>query len=289
MAVKKATDITRAATFFEPKFEVMINRVVESYKLLEHAHDFLEICYVSEGSGFHYIEGQTIPVVKGDWFFVPIGATHVFRPATPASLRHGHLIVYNCIFTPEYARQLASAFPLTPALQALLFAEYPTQSWLHMRDPDDAIQETLNRLLEEYSQRNMGFESLLQADIMRLLVAMLRQQLPAPTPGVPVRAGMAHVMELIHARFAEPLQIAELASEAGLGERQFRRQFTRFAGMRFSDYIQKLRIERCCYLLQHTSDPVSLIAQTVGYQDIKFFNQLFKKKTGMTPREYRGR
>jgi AraC family L-rhamnose operon transcriptional activator RhaR len=36
-----------------------------------------------------------------------------------------------------------------------------------------------------------------------------------------------------------------------------------------------------------TEDKVIVIAQKVGYNDIKHFNEVFKKLTGMTPREYK--
>jgi len=54
-----------------------------------------------------------------------------------------------------------------------------------------------------------------------------------------------------------------------------------------SEYIQKIRIEEACNLLRNSNYKVILIAQMVGYKDIKHFNEIFKKITGMTPSSYK--
>lgn len=57
--------------------------------------------------------------------------------------------------------------------------------------------------------------------------------------------------------------------------------------MPFSTYVQHLRIEHSCRLLQRTNLRVNEIAYRVGYADTKFFNQVFKSTLGITPSEYR--
>ncbi|WJH33845.1 AraC family ligand binding domain-containing protein [Paenibacillus sp. CC-CFT747] len=51
--------------FFETGFDIFINREEESFSLSQHTHDFIEISYVEEGSGYHYIEDQMIPTKRG--------------------------------------------------------------------------------------------------------------------------------------------------------------------------------------------------------------------------------
>lgn len=57
--------------------------------------------------------------------------------------------------------------------------------------------------------------------------------------------------------------------------------------MRFLEQLQKLRIAQSCHLLATTDMKISQIAAYVGYDDIKFFNKLFKDKLDLTPREFR--
>lgn len=63
--------------------------------------------------------------------------------------------------------------------------------------------------------------------------------------------------------------------------------FKKEIGITFSDYLTKHRLKRAEQLLSTTKMRVSEVATHVGYTDVKYFSQLFKKDTGITPREYR--
>jgi YesN/AraC family two-component response regulator len=58
-------------------------------------------------------------------------------------------------------------------------------------------------------------------------------------------------------------------------------------GMSFNEYLQKKRIEQSCRLISNTEKKITEIAEIVGYRDVKFFNQIFKKHLKMTPREFK--
>jgi two-component system, response regulator YesN len=55
----------------------------------------------------------------------------------------------------------------------------------------------------------------------------------------------------------------------------------------FLDYMHKIRIDEACKLLHNRSLKLSDIAHNVGYNDEKYFFQVFKKYIGMTPNQYR--
>lgn len=65
------------------------------------------------------------------------------------------------------------------------------------------------------------------------------------------------------------------------------RQYQKTAQISISDAIHKIRIKQACILLKNTDEPVELVAQRVGYSNIKYFFVLFKKWTGNTPKQYR--
>lgn len=63
--------------------------------------------------------------------------------------------------------------------------------------------------------------------------------------------------------------------------------FKKELGITFSDYLTKHRMKRAEQLLSTTKMRVSEIATQVGYTDVKYFSQLFKRDTGITPSEFR--
>jgi AraC-like DNA-binding protein len=51
------------------------------------------------------------------------------------------------------------------------------------------------------------------------------------------------------------------------------RIFKQETGVTVREYLQKVRMEKCCELLAGSDMPISEIAQAAGYSDIKFFNE----------------
>ena len=65
--------------------------------------------------------------------------------------------------------------------------------------------------------------------------------------------------------------------------------FKERTGEKFVDYLNTVRIEKSKDLLRHTNLKMYQIAKNVGYDNVKYFFRIFKKKTGMTPESYRSR
>lgn len=64
-------------------------------------------------------------------------------------------------------------------------------------------------------------------------------------------------------------------------------QFKKETGQTLTDYVNEKRIHHAIHLLQTTRLQVQTIAQRCGFQDPNYFVRLFKKKTGVTPAQYR--
>ena len=96
------------------------------------------------------------------------------------------------------------------------------------------------------------------------------------------------VREQIRAHDAEEAYSAqEIAATFDVNAAYLNRQFRQSAGISISDALHQIRIEQACRLLRQTGEPAELIAQKVGYSNIKYFFVIFKKLTGSTPRQYR--
>ncbi|MNI45309.1 Xylose operon regulatory protein [compost metagenome] len=91
----------------------------------------------------------------------------------------------------------------------------------------------------------------------------------------------------IKGNYSGSLKLGELAAAANLSERQFSRLFRQQTGMSFIAYLHTIRMEAACRLLTGTRHSVAEVAAAVGYADLKFFHQLFKRKIGAAPRQYR--
>lgn len=272
--------------FFNAEFPLFVNRATETFEMTEHTHDFIEITYICEGSGVHYIQNERIQVFKGDIFFIPVGVSHVFRPAAPRPDRK--LVVYNCILPVEYAERLMGMFP--DAAPIISFFKDTASPWLQVRDTGPFLG-WFKDLYREFNARMPGYTAVLTSLVVQILVALHRQRLAglpaAETEASHVWPSMESAVRYIQDNYAATITLKDLARQFRLSERQFSRQFRQQNGVNFSTFLQNVRVEAACRLLKDSRMSVQDIASSVGYNDLKFFHQLFKRITGVTPLAYR--
>ena len=87
--------------------------------------------------------------------------------------------------------------------------------------------------------------------------------------------------------YARKLSLEEIASHAHLNPQYFSVLFKRETGESVVDYLTNLRIEQAKTLLKETLLPINELAQTVGYEDPDYFSRVFRKRCGISPRQYR--
>lgn len=91
----------------------------------------------------------------------------------------------------------------------------------------------------------------------------------------------------IDSNYHKDLSIEEVAELADLSISHFCSLFKQISGYTFLEYVTQCRMEKAKYILQNSNVKVYTIAPLVGYQDSRYFTQVFKKSTGKTPTEYR--
>ena len=102
-------------------------------------------------------------------------------------------------------------------------------------------------------------------------------------------AGVLKAQRLMEHHFAGPLAIDDIAREVGISPRHFKRRFKQVVGETPLGYLQRVRIEAAKQRLERSRAPVSEITWQIGYADTSSFCRLFKKTTGLSPRDYRER
>ena len=91
----------------------------------------------------------------------------------------------------------------------------------------------------------------------------------------------------IQKKYANPLSVKFLAEYCCVGERTLLRNFVSTTGYTPMEYIQQVRIQKSRELLETTTRRIEQIALQVGYEDSGAFRKLFKKFTGLSPKEFR--
>ena len=95
--------------------------------------------------------------------------------------------------------------------------------------------------------------------------------------------------EYLQQHFDSDISIDRLAERAGMGPRNFIRRFKAATGRVPGAYVQTLRVSAAKEMLENGASSIQAVSSKIGYDDIGFFRNLFKRHTGMTPGEYRDR
>ncbi|WP_246627394.1 AraC family transcriptional regulator [Paenibacillus solanacearum] len=273
----------------QPGQLLFMSRVKETFFFPIHAHDFIEITYCAEGSGFHYINEEIIPVKRGDLFVLPIGNRHIFRPASAS--KDATLIVYNCVFPHELLFDLGPLLALDPAFSRTLHSgSSQVPVWSHYYDKNGEIYKMLERMYIEYNVRNIGYLTMLRGLFVQLMSTLQRCLFSTLLPEEEKNhelVALDEILNYIKQNCSQSLSLSDLSTRSGLSISQFQRMFKKGVGRTFVQYLQNCRIESCCQMLQTSDYTIEYIAYACGYQDMKFFHKLFKDHTGVTPKQYR--
>lgn len=100
---------------------------------------------------------------------------------------------------------------------------------------------------------------------------------------------MLRARDAIDRNYADPLDIATLASAAHVSPAHFIRTFRAVFGETPHRYLQRRRVERACALLRDSRRSVTEICLAVGFSSVGTFSRTFRKIMGESPVAYRRR
>src|ERR671929_1779518 len=106
---------------------------------------------------------------------------------------------------------------------------------------------------------------------------------------VPTARHLLRAKDLADARYADPLDVDDLAGAAGLSRAHFSREFRRAFGESPHAYLLTRRLERAAALLRMTDRSVADVCLAVGLQSVGSFTSSFTRTYGVPPTAYRQR
>lgn len=148
-------------------------------------------------------------------------------------------------------------------------------------------------LLGHLAQRLHG-EFLMRDEVSRLAIDSLvlgmfaeasRRAHPVPSRMAP--RWLEQARELLQARFAEPMTLADVAARVGVHPVHLARSFRACYQCTVADYVRQLRLDYVCREIATSSAPLSEIALAAGFCDQSHLSRVFKARVGATPAEYR--
>lgn len=253
--------------------------------LKSHSHHFFELTYITAGTVRHTLEGEVQKLGPGDYFIVDYGSSHSYDKSSG-------LMLINCLFLPEIVDEtLLNCRSFDTLLQGCLIKYYRMSLGQEsvnriFHDEDERILGLMKGMQEEYEKKKVGYSQILRCRLLEILLLMLRSLIPAEKKR-PQNTAVLEALTYVEANYQKGVTLGEFCEKQHYSMPYISRRFKQETGMTVREYLQKVRVEKSCELLAGSDMRISEIARAVGYEDIKFFNQVFRRRIKLSPRDYR--
>ena len=238
-----------------------------------HTHDEFHVLYCTEGSGFLRLNDVDIELSPG--------RLAVIRPEVLHSCgsSDNDLTFWGISFIPSAGMDMLSEYFLHCSALTADFSPY--------MDYLSGIASVLLNLCGESGQDQSHLEDVrMHCYSLLSFTRMVLEDHPIQIP-VPGDLPMRDVLHWIMDHYAEEITLDRLSHEFAMSSSHLSRSF--FQSFRVSpiNYLIDYRLSKAKDLLIFTDMPVYEIAAKVGYQNVYHFSNLFSKRIGPTPQEFR--
>ncbi len=250
----------------------------------EHTHDLYHIVLYTQSSGSYLKCGQRYQAEPGTLVIVSPGQPHDF-----VSLRRSS--VYSEI---TFSFSAVSGEVLTVPFEQIVNLYTGTTGRLHDAPclPRDITQELVIVMIQimDYLQSPSAISDYYACRALAgMLDAIATHCYTEAIPGAPIGRNhpILNVRQYIDEHYAETITAEDLASMSHCSKGHLFRAFKKTFRVSPLAYQQDLRFEAARRLLRFTSLRCYEIAQRVGFANVYYFHRQFKKRMGVTPRQYR--
>ncbi len=225
----------------------------------EHSHRYLELLYFFDGRATVATKRDTLDVALFDLVVYPPGVPH--RETLDVS-SHQEIV---CLWIElECGRTLPFSFKL--------------------RDDDGALGWLCQMANVNHSCGTKHIHDL-EDHLLKALFLFMEQKLE--TVDSSVSAQLDRSQAFIREHYADNFSIDALAKVACVSPSYLSRLYKRHLGTSPMRYRNAVRIEKAKHLLLVQPASIEQIAHLLGFEDTKYFSQLFKRATCLSPREFR--
>jgi len=158
--------------------------------------------------------------------------------------------------------------------------------------PDDELIKNINRLIEEISFRQAGYEFVTQGIVNQIAVSLIRQLKSNISSHIneynyDERKGINRAISFLRENYNKEYSLEEVAQTANLSPYHFIRVFKATTGKTPYDYLLDIKVEKACLMLRNKNMSVTEACFMCGFNNLEHFASVFKRKTGMLPSQYK--
>ncbi|MDD6484551.1 MAG: AraC family transcriptional regulator [Clostridiales bacterium] len=245
----------------------------------EHTHDFVELIYVIKGTVIHRVDDEFYKLERGGVVFINIGQTHSF-------FSHGKVEFVNIALKSDFFKRKRDGTvdffeymkTQNPCADAGLFKQC-----VQFNEKEGTQFEMIISLInDEYINKKENYDGVISSLFKTLTLLLIRKMFEQQLNPVTLS-----IKEFIDLRSFDNINIKNIADFFGYNPSYLSRKFKEDNNQTIISYIKENRANAAVILLESTDYSIEVIANIIGYSDVKQIYKLLKSIYGFTPKEIR--
>ena len=253
--------------------------------LVRHSHIRFEITLITSGSGIYTVGDMEYPIKPDSIFVFASNEQYCVTKVDENGLE-----MINLHFEPRYL--WGRSFDSLSAQNAdFCFRHSPEFCNYLSPERSTALKSLFIMMTEEFSKKPAEYALQIKNYLNMIIISLIRS-FNYSSDNVAVSRdrlnSVKNTIKYIDTHLSEPITLQMLAENAGMTPNYFSTLFKKISGITLWDYINSRRIEATMQLLKGEKQLNILeIATQCGFNNTANFNKIFKKVSGLTPKEYR--
>lgn len=236
-----------------------------------HYHDCNEIYYLVNGERNYLIDNKLYRIHAGDLVLIPKNILHKTSAVTEKGYERFLINIYDECLNDEVKECFNNYCYHIPPKYNIEFIRL------------------FGSIEKEYNEKDEFRQEMLKAKVYAMLVFLLR--IKRKNLSIVYSDSYDERTELfiqyICEHFSESITLQSVADHFFLSKEYFSFIFKQKTGFGFNEYLNQLRISQAMKLLENTNESIINIANKCGYSDSSYFTTVFKKISGISPKNYR--
>ncbi len=272
-----------AFNVYEVQGKTIRNREYPHKTEQPHRHDYYEICVFVTGAGTHMIDFRTFPIGNRSIHFLTPGQVHLI---SREEAYHGFLIV----FSREFYSMGAGDEDLLMTLP--FFNNNTPEPVLNLDNEDfDELLDILGHLRKDLARdseiREDVLRSYLHIFLLKCRYFFNRNNFDKETINDPAFLSLGRFRNIVERHFREIHMVRDYAGMMNMTPEHLNKLVKSQTGQNAGEVIMKRILLEARRLLTYTDLSAKEIAYKLNYDDPSYFSRIFRKKTGLSPSEFR--
>ena len=250
-----------------------------------HWHEDMELIVITQGRGVISVNLENYLVDKGCVLLITPGSLHAIDRIPGEEMQYENIIFsLNMLSSdPEDWCSQCCFFPLRTGNVTLPVLLRPSDRLY------SSIRECISNADAVCEQHEDGYQLEVKAQMFRLFFILYRGGALQKSTCKNNRnlEKIKQALRYVEEHYAGVVTVEQAAKLCCFSSSYFMKFFREAMGETFVEYLVNYRLSAAARALIESDNPVIIIAQNAGFDNISYFNRRFKQKYGMTPGSFR--